>query len=284
MTVLGEAMDEPLAWAATVLKQQEETNRTMRGFQSLVEALSARIDANEQKADGRFTKLEKEMVNLNGAVASLRASVGSAASTMSSPGAAFSSASMVGATAARAASAATTSGQRAEWCPSTIEVKGWVTSWEDTDLRHREMITSAQVEELITGLGAILTQEMKNKIDEEQTKRATMGRVLHAKVVLKMKAGVNKDEVWRLRQYLEDNKARLQGAPPGMRLTVQTAPWRQHYVLACAKGIGALETMGISRGSLKVEIGPTETKIFWMGEGGARPQWWEHGPHKVARH
>ena len=57
------------------------------------------------------------------------------------------------------------------------------------------MITSTQVDELIAGIGTILTQEMKNRIDEDQTKRANMGRVLHAKVVLKMKEGVSKDEV-----------------------------------------------------------------------------------------
>ena len=71
---------------------------------------------------------------------------------------------------------------------------------------------------------------------------------------------------------MDDNKARLQGAPPRMRFAVHTAPWRQLYVLACAKGMGALETMGIRRGSLKVEIGPPETEIFWLGEGGGRPR------------
>ena len=71
---------------------------------------------------------------------------------------------------------------------------------------------------------------------------------------------------------MDDNKARLQGAPQGMRFAAQTAPWRQPYVLACAKGMGTPESMGISRGSLNVDIGPPETKIFWLGEGGGRPQ------------
>ena len=84
-----------------------------------------------------------------------------------------------------------------------------------------------------------------------------------------------------LRQFLEGNKTRLRAAPAGLRFAVQTAPWRQPFVPARAKGMGALESVGIRRERLKVEVGPPSTHIYYQEEGGERPAlvgaWTWHG-------
>ena len=85
-----------------------------------------------------------------------------------------------------------------------------------------------------------------------------------------MKSGASTEDVWRVRSYLEDSRARMRAIEDGARFTVQVAPWRQQYVFACGKEREALASMEVDRANLEVESGPPDTRILRVD--GERPE------------
>ena len=155
--------------------------------------------------------------------------------------------------------------------PSFIEAKGWVRDWNEQQKRNGQMITQDQVDKCYQEMRDKLGDEYKAWIDEEATAKENSGRMLYAKVVLKLKKDVTADKAWRMRTHLHGSLEGLVNMPKGAKIAIEAAPWKRPHLMAVGKCNAALRDLGLDPLMFKIEVGPPETKVILKNSAIGRP-------------
>eukprot|EP00974_Lingulodinium_polyedra_P106479 10306946-Lingulodinium_polyedra.AAC.1 len=118
------------------------------------------------------------------------------------------------------------------------------------------MITAEEVRKLWGEIKGKLPENLLGHIDAEETERSNSGRILYAKLVIRLKRGVARDAAWAVRNFITDYKTMCSSMPAGAKVSVEYPPWKHDHVVAVARFRGVLKQLGVPDEKVRAESGP----------------------------
>jgi ribosomal protein L17 len=167
-------------------------------------------------------------------------------------------------------------GNGENWKARAVELKGWVTDWDQKD---EQGITSEEAENVVTSLVTSLGDQ-GNIIDVQATK-AMNNRVILTKLVIKAKEDENIYSVRAaIKKIIDEGKLVIGGCTP--RAVVEAAPHKRPMMRAGGRVYGLIQKKGVNMSEIKWEWNPF--RVFVV-RSGARPAllctWTEQEGYKV---
>ncbi len=156
------------------------------------------------------------------------------------------------------------------WRARHVELKGWVTNWNDMEARTRQSLEQAAMDALVDSIFANLTDAIKKTVDEKATRKVNQGRMLYTKVMINMNEDSTTEQAWDVRNHLKTNENKIEGVPEGARWAVEAAPWKQPHLVAVGKMMAQLRPLGGLENRVRPVTGPPESQL--LATLGNRPQ------------
>ena len=181
-------------------------------------------------------------------------------------------------------------GSNSYFNPSYVEMKGWVTDWNDQILRGSQMLPWADVEQLIKNLLETLPvdDEIRSKYDEAKTIRLNGGRYMFGNIRIGFQDGTQREVLWKFKKWIDSivvPTADRPQPPPGLtvpdaqtliqnlgtaldphriRTTVEAPPWKKDHVQAVGRFYGAWKSQTSTLVAIDVrgELGPPRSQMW----------------------
>eukprot|EP00959_Pyramimonas_sp_CCMP1952_P132927 2779163-Pyramimonas_sp.AAC.1 len=99
--------------------------------------------------------------------------------------------------------------------PTYIELKGWVTNWNDRTARSEQMLMWSDFRQLADNVIKILGEDDAAYICPDATGRVNAGRYMFGSVKIKFKHGADRDVIWRVKRDIDWVAAAIENRPPG---------------------------------------------------------------------
>ena len=154
-------------------------------------------------------------------------------------------------------------GSNRTFVPDKVWIKGYIKDWAKKD---ETSLTKPKVMEWAQTVCGEMPTHIKDHVDLEATERYA-NKVLFTKFAIRLKNATNRDVAWSVKNDIErivaSGKCPINDVKP--KAVVEPSPEMKPYIDAGGKFMGALQSKGVDKNSLRPEWGPP-VKIFDVRE------------------
>ena len=161
---------------------------------------------------------------------------------------------------------------RGRYTPAWIEVKGWVSNWNDAATRSKEFLPTSEMEKFFKNLLGMLCEDDQNAIDIKRSEQANGSRYMFGSFKFWFKANTSSDAAWIIQKRwkaLYDNPDErpkmfvgMANTPQKVRFQMDSPPWKRAHIKAVGRFCGAFKQYVGTAIDIRAELGPPKT-FMW---------------------